>query len=294
MTDKDRRVFLDLLQEISERFDIQIYAYVLMSNHYHLLLKITETNLSKSMQWFGTTYTRRFHMHNQTGGHLFQGRYKAIIVENGAYLLRLSCYIHRNPLRAGIVNRLIDYPWSSYRFYAYPKRPPQWLDTGTILDQIQSPKQHPAYRSMVQNYSDEQNHVWEDVVHGFVYGSQAYIDKLKNRYLHDRKESELPQHNRLLADIDPHDLAQTAAQVFDLDLEALRTHRRVPAGQQTQRDMLIYYLWETGRMSNQTIASILGLTYSSVSRRATIFKTHMGNNKEIKTKYDDAKSQIKV
>jgi putative transposase len=76
------------------------------------------------MQWFGTTYTRKFHLHNNLDGHLFRGRFKSIIVENDAYLLRLSCYIHRNPLRAGMVERLADYPWSSYPYYAYANKTP--------------------------------------------------------------------------------------------------------------------------------------------------------------------------
>ncbi len=71
LSDKDRHLFLSLLEELSERFNVEIYAYVLMSNHYHLLLKTVDANLSKAMQWFGTTYTRKFNLNNYTGGHLF-------------------------------------------------------------------------------------------------------------------------------------------------------------------------------------------------------------------------------
>ncbi len=87
--------------------DIDIYAYVLMDNHYHLILKTNHDNLSKSMQWFGATYTRRFNIKHKRTGHLFQGRFKSFIIESDIYLLRLSCYIHRNPLRAGTVNRAL-------------------------------------------------------------------------------------------------------------------------------------------------------------------------------------------
>jgi REP element-mobilizing transposase RayT len=81
-TDEDRRLFLALLDELVERFNIEAHAYVLMGNHYHLLLKTNEANLSRAMQWFGTSYTRKFNLKNCTGGHLFQGRFKSIIVEN--------------------------------------------------------------------------------------------------------------------------------------------------------------------------------------------------------------------
>ena len=110
----DRISFLEILGKMSERFEIEVYAYVLMNNHYHLLLKTNKPNISKSMQWFGTTYTRRYNIKHKRNGHLFQGRFKNFLVENDEYLTLLSCYIHRNPLRAGIVRRLVDYPWSSY------------------------------------------------------------------------------------------------------------------------------------------------------------------------------------
>jgi len=82
------------------------------------------------------TYTRRFNNRHGRSGHLFQDRFKSIIVENDAYLMRLSCYIHRNPLRAGIVARLVDYPWSSYKAYAYGEKAPELLVTKPILYQF--------------------------------------------------------------------------------------------------------------------------------------------------------------
>ncbi|OEU63633.1 MAG: hypothetical protein BA867_07300 [Desulfobacterales bacterium S5133MH16] len=88
------------------------------------LVRTNRANLKKAMQWFGTTYTRRFNNRNLKKGHLFQGRYKSILVQNDAYIMRLSCYIHRNPLRSGIVRRLIDYKWSKYPIYAYAKKGP--------------------------------------------------------------------------------------------------------------------------------------------------------------------------
>lgn len=177
--DNDRRMFLDILDEVSERFSIEIQAYVLMANHYHLLLKTLEPNLSRAMQWFGTTYTRRYNIRHGLGGHLFQGRFKSIVVDNDSYLSQLSCYIHRNPLRAGLVSRLADYSWSSYNHYAYTKKPPKWLKTELILNQSWARDKHTAYRAKVQRYSDEKGSIWEDVKHGLIYGSTKFIDEIK-------------------------------------------------------------------------------------------------------------------
>jgi putative transposase len=156
--DADRTQFIGLMGETSERFDLDFYAYVLMGNHYHFLLKTKRANLSKSMQWFGATYTRRFNNRHKRGGHLFQGRFKNFLVENDNYLFRLSCYIHRNPLRAEIVTRLADYKWSSYASYAYGKRKHGWLNTDPILSQFggSSKVKREKYRSKVQNYSGEE------------------------------------------------------------------------------------------------------------------------------------------
>ncbi|NQU03409.1 MAG: transposase, partial [Syntrophaceae bacterium] len=90
LEDKDRNDFISLMGEISKRFDVNVFAYVLMDNHYHILLRTNRPNLSKAMQWMGVTYTRRFNNRHGRSGHLFQGRFKSLIVENDAYLIELS------------------------------------------------------------------------------------------------------------------------------------------------------------------------------------------------------------
>ena len=294
LSDKDRLTFLDLLKEVTERYTIDIYAYVLMGNHYHLLLRTQTANLSRAMQWFGTAYTRRFHLHNRTSGHLFQGRFKSIIVENEAYLLRLSCYIHRNPSRAGIIDRLADYPWSSYRYYAYKKRPPAWLSTGMILNQFNTANPQAAYRKKVQHYANEKASPWEDVQYGLAYGSRAFMDQLKNRFLNERLDPELPQCKLLRDHVDAQALARQASVALGLDLEALRRTVRIAKQGMEKRDMLIYLLWDSGRLSNQRIASLLGLTHSNISRRVSLFKARLAQEKTLAKEYADIESQIKV
>ena len=102
LDDDDRTVFLTGLAEAEERFAVDVFAYVLMDNHYHLLLRTRRANLSKAMQWLGVSYTTRFNFKQSRSGHLFQGRFKSMLVENDAYLLQLSYYIHRNPLRGNL------------------------------------------------------------------------------------------------------------------------------------------------------------------------------------------------
>ena len=147
---------------------------------------------------------------------------------------------------------------------------------------------------MVQNYSHEKTSLWEDVKHGLAYGSHDFLDQLKTHHLKDSKDAELPQHNRLLLDKDPQQMAEQAADAFGLDLAVARDTRRISPQDKNKRDMLIYFLWETGRLGNQPIASIFGVTYSNISRRVRLFKELMEKDNDSKLCYMRIKSQIKV
>jgi putative transposase len=113
------QTFLQCLEEASKRFAAEIQAYCLMSNHYHLLIKTPRGNLSRIMRHIDGVYTQRHNRLKHTDGSLFRGRYKAILIDSGSYLLQVSRYIHRNPLetRKPIVEDLGDYLWSSYPAY---------------------------------------------------------------------------------------------------------------------------------------------------------------------------------
>ena len=114
---RDRMRFLGLLEECCERFGIIIYCYVLMSNRYHILLVTTQANLNRVMHWLNTCYASYFNYRYKRNGPLFQGRYKAILVDKDHYLLELTRYIHLNPYKAGIVKDPAAYRWSTYRSY---------------------------------------------------------------------------------------------------------------------------------------------------------------------------------
>ena len=294
LIDEDRRSFLIALGKMSERFDVDIFCYVLMGNHYHLLLRTNRANLSKCMQWLGTAYTTRFNGRHSRNGHLFQGRYKSILVENDSYLLQLSYYVHRNPLRAGLVKRLIDYKWSSYSAYAYDRNRPEWLKTELILSQFDQTGKHRSYREKVQKYSDEKRRIWEDVRHGLIYGTQAFIDHIKEIHLKAEPIPDIPEQRKILNDRKPVELLRHPAEILGCDLRRLKRARRVRLSDKTNRDFLIYLLWQTGRFSNAEIGEQFGLTYSSVTRRVDVFTNRLKDEDKLKGWYEALKSQIKV
>jgi putative transposase len=130
---RDREKFLAYLESATERYGAVIHAYCLMDNHYHLMVETPAGNLSQIMQHINGAYTTYYNIKRKRAGHLFQGRFKAILVEADEYAAELTRYIHLNPVRAGIVERPELYPWSSYRYYIGQSLSPAWLRTDFVL-----------------------------------------------------------------------------------------------------------------------------------------------------------------
>ena len=258
--DADRHLFLDTIGEMANRYDIDIYAYVLMNNHYHLLLKTRHANLSKAMQWFGTAYTRRFNVRNNRSGHLFQGRIKSFIVQNDAYLAQLSCYIHRNPLRAGIINRLADYRWSSYPVYAYRKKAPKWLETDLILSQYGTKDPHQFYRRKVQKYAGEERSLFEDLRYGLFLGTKGFADEIKERFIQTSPQPELPQQVKLAKTVCAEAVLTKLAKAIGCRIDHFKDSLRISKADKVNRDLMLYLLWRSGLYTNQQIGELFGLS----------------------------------
>ena len=184
----------------------------------YLLLKTNRSNLSKGMQWLGLAYTRRFYIRHVRSGHLFQGRFKSIIVENDASMLRLSFSIHRNPMRETIVERLADYRWSSYPVYIYGYKGAEWPKADTILSQFGNQNRHQAYREKVKGYSEEGKRLWEDLKYGMILGTAECVKKLRDTVLPGSVDKEIPRQLKIQKDIDSSDLIRKAAVMCDVDM----------------------------------------------------------------------------
>jgi REP element-mobilizing transposase RayT len=133
--DADRRAWLDVLGRVCERHHFAIHSFCQMTNHYHLLIETVEANLSQGMRQLNGVYTQYFNWRHSLVGHLFQGRYKAILVQKESYLLELSRYIVLNPVRAKLVSSLDDWQWSSHHF-ASQESPPSWLERDWLLSRF--------------------------------------------------------------------------------------------------------------------------------------------------------------
>lgn len=131
--DGDYLAFLQLLGQMKVQFNIGLYAYCLMPNHFHLLVKVPKgENLSRGMQWFTTTHVRRYHQHYRSSGHLWQGRYKSFVIEDDDHFITVARYVEGNPVRAGLVGSAADWGWSSHRGRC-------GMETDTLIDLLPVP-----------------------------------------------------------------------------------------------------------------------------------------------------------
>jgi REP element-mobilizing transposase RayT len=292
--DDDRQGFLGAVGQFSERFKIDIFAYVLMDNHYHLLIRTQRANLSKAMQWLGVTYTRRFNNKHSRIGHLFQGRFKSIIVQNDIYLMQLSCYIHRNPLRAGAVNRLAQYHWSSYPVYAYGKKGPQWLSTELILSQVNEKSRHRSYREKVQGYAKEEKLLLEDLQHGMILGSKRFVDKIRSTYLPQIPHREIPQQKSMFKEFNAASFLDEAAKILNCDIRRFQQSSRISSSDKVDRDILIYALWKTGMLTNEKIGGLFGVTSSSISHSVRALSLKLKKDRQSRDKLEHVYSLFKI
>lgn len=145
-TDIDRGKFLKIIGEAYDKYKILVHSYVLMKNHYHMIIETPQANLSKAMQYINAKYTGWFNYANKEVGHLFQGRYKAVLIDKEEYLLPLSRYIHLNPVRANYVKEPEKYYWSSLgSFINDSDHKCRWLAQGFILNAIGSKEKYKNY-----------------------------------------------------------------------------------------------------------------------------------------------------
>ncbi|NUO10528.1 MAG: transposase, partial [Candidatus Brocadia sp.] len=193
--DEDYQKFLEYLEKASEEFQVEIFAFVLMGNHYHLFLRTPY--LSRTMQWLQTSYSIYFNRKYRRSEHLFQGRYKSILVGENAYWRGLSFYVHLNPLRAGMVRELDEYKWSSYHDYVKTKKVHPWVSCEAILKGFgkDEKKSKAEYRKLIREKSGQEKKFLDEVKYGLILGSEGFVSWVQKKFINrlSARDAELPQ-----------------------------------------------------------------------------------------------------
>ncbi len=179
LDDTDRELFLQTLESVIKRFGWLCHAYCLMDNHYHLVIETPQPNLCGGMRQLNGVYTQRFNRVHQRVGHVFQGRYKSILVERDAYLLELCRYVVLNPVRAKMVDHVSQWHWSSYAATAGIDACPSWLSIRWLLGQFSHSHRSIAYAQFVANGVEEAC-LWDGLSKQIYLGSDTFVDGVKS------------------------------------------------------------------------------------------------------------------
>lgn len=195
---EDRSDFLSILSDTIERYNWLCHAYCLMDNHYHLLIETLDSTLSRGMRHLNGVYTQSFNRKYKRVGHVFQGRFKAILVQKDAHLIELSRYIVLNPVRAHAVKRPEAWKWSSYKATVIGSQVPECLSTDWILGQFATNKKgaQEAYRQFVERGITEKLSPWQRLKGQIFFGSEAFIRTVKVSHGETQNIGEVPKIQR--------------------------------------------------------------------------------------------------
>lgn len=194
----DRQTFLLLLESSVNRFNWICHAYCLMDNHYHLLIETPDSNLSMGMRHLNGVYTQTFNRRHKRVGHVFQGRFKAVIVEKESHLLELCRYVVLNPVRAGMVSTPRNWHWSSYRATGGESKKESYLTTDWILSQFSETKSEARikYRQFVKDGMTGKEAPWEQLKGQVILGSDTFIERLREFFGVKEQFVEIPRLQR--------------------------------------------------------------------------------------------------
>lgn len=275
---EDYQEFTQLLKRVVEKFRMEIHGYVLMDNHYHLIVRTREANLSRAIQWLGTSYSMRFNRRHRRSGHLFQGRFKSFVVEDEQYLSALCLYIHRNPIRAGIADLLSEYPWSSYGVYSGKKERSPWLETSVVLATYENNRNR--FVAAQKAYGGEEKSLFDDLRCGLFLGSEVFAECWQER-LFKEKSQEKPQAKMALRCKNIRTAArEILSRLGEKEIESLL--RPLRRERRPNRDLAIYILSRQGGYTHREIGSEFGVGYTSVTGALIRAEEHLQEGSGVK------------
>ena len=278
VSDSQRERFLELLGDLAERFGIETHVYCLMGNHYHLLLHTPFGNLGRGMRHLNGVYTQFFNRDQARDGALFRGRYKAILVDADAYLLHLSSYIHRNPLEAGMVERLEDYPWSSYAAYVAQTATPPWLHRAMVYSMLGGKgKRYQAF--LAQGVDENLARFYEGNSVSPILGDDSFRQQVLER--HGRDDSEIAERGRVHEPASLNRIIAVVCAAMGCDQDQI--YESVRGRQNLARMLVTYFAHRAGQMTYRDIAEALGMNhYSAVASSIRRLEKLCAENKHIR------------
>jgi putative transposase len=282
--DQDRSMFLEKLRGSLANYQVELHAYVLMSNHFHLILSTPKGNLSEFMRHFNISYTAAYNRRHRRVGHLYQGRYKAILIDRDSYLLELSRYVHLNPVRIRPyqgkgareqIRNLEGYRWSSLDGYLKAGKRQPWVCYDMVLGQVGGTRKKYAeyvWEGIERGYDTP----WDEVRGQVVLGQEEFVERIKERIVEQGSKREQPSILELQAKR-PEVVLRRVARYFGLK-ESEITGKRPE--HREQRAVAMEMMYRHALISQAAIGKAMGgLDYTTVSRERKRLREKVPANK---------------
>jgi putative transposase len=287
----DREAFLGFLASAVRRFGWSVTAWVLMTNHYHLVIQTPEPNLSRGMHWLNGTYAGWFNHRHNRAGHLFQGRFKAVLVDKDTYFTDVIRYVALNPVRAGMVDKAESYRWSSYRATAGLETAPAWLDTAAVLDAFDhDPGAAKAqYCDFVSTpKTDEQ--LWDRLINGMYLGTDEWAKQMRSLVESRPRSTDHPKNHRAVGRPKMHEVVAAVARASGEPAAAIREKRGGPL-----RRLAAWLGWHEGLLTLRSIAAALRLrSEGHISGLIKRCETEFNTNRALLANLDLALSLLRT
>ncbi|MGR3319159.1 MAG: transposase [Candidatus Anammoxibacter sp.] len=292
--ERDKEKFLEYMGKFTERFSVVMHTYCIMSNHYHLLIETQEANLSAAIQWLNISYAIFYNKKHQRSGHIFQGRFKSILVDKDEYIKQLSRYIHLNPVRAKIVQKPLDYTWSSYSSFIGKTKENEWLETEGLLGHFgrklkESRNNYKRYVEEVDAGSIKNPN--KEVSYGFLLGDDSFVKWVYKQFISPRGENkEIPELKKIRPKVSVDKVVKMVCKEFECKNGYILQKGRK---RNVAREITIYLTrdicGETGKKLGEYFGGVSGaaITYSYNS----IFNKSCKDRK-LRKRIDKVKNQI--
>ncbi len=283
----DDQAFLDTLAEAHRLWDVQVFAYSLMGNHYHLCVRTPRGNLSRVMRHLDGIYTQRFNRRHRRDGTLFRGRYKAILIEADEYLAAVVRYIHLNAVEAGWVKMPEDYLWASHRYYVQARGAPGWLDTTPALEQLGGRQ---AFHEFVLSGNEESlKQYYESKRRSPILGSETFIERL--RVLGVPAAREHPRYERRVVEVGPERVINEVVRRYKVARQEI--FRGIRGRENEARKVALYLVKRCCDRPLPEIAEYFGIgTYSTVSWNCRAVESQMAKDKKLRDRIEKMVARI--
>lgn len=276
ISEYDYSKFLGYVKTAKDKFRFYLYAYALMPNHYHLQLETLKPNLSSIMHHINSSYTTYYNIKRRKCGHLFQGRYKSILVDKDAYFLELTRYIHLNPVRAGIVKSPQEYKWSSYREYIN-KKGDGYIDKEQVNAFLNmGPRQ---YRKFVLDGIGREDNLFNEVYAGFILGREWFIKDTLKELKNKVDSGEFAYKKEMETDISAEDVLAVVAKITGKTQSQLLNARN---RRLKEKKIAVYLLKRFTNITNIMIGKMFGVSSTAVSKAAKSVEVLMEEDSKFK------------